>query len=90
MNLSARRRCSSPSPHCSHASSSRDFDQLPLHYCVSVVAAKMVAINRKCRFISLSTGERLSYDHLVLSTGLQYQVGGAAHRQTAGARERES
>ncbi|XP_075872010.1 cilia- and flagella-associated protein 61 isoform X2 [Nelusetta ayraudi] len=58
----------------SHASSSRDFDQQPLHYCVSVVAAKMVAINRKCRFISLSTGGRLSYDHLVLCTGLQYQV----------------
>lgn len=35
----------------------------------------MVAINRKSKYISLSCGGRVSYDDLILCTGLQYQVG---------------
>lgn len=62
-------------PPCSHFSSSRDFAQRPLHYCITVVTGKMVAINRKSKYISLSYGGRVSYDDLILCTGLQYQVG---------------
>ncbi|XP_039981773.1 cilia- and flagella-associated protein 61 isoform X2 [Xiphias gladius] len=58
----------------SHAYSSRDLAQLPLHSCINLMTEKVVGINRKSQHVRVSGGQKVPYDHLILSTGLQYQV----------------
>ncbi|XP_049613499.1 cilia- and flagella-associated protein 61 isoform X2 [Syngnathus scovelli] len=58
----------------SHAYSTRDMAQLPLRSCVTEVAEKVVAINRKSKHVVVSSGAKIPYDYLILSTGLQYQM----------------
>lgn len=61
-------------PVCSHAYSRSHLVQLPLHSCVTMVTGKMVGINRKSKNVRVSGGRSVSYDYLILCTGLQYRV----------------
>ncbi|XP_076011199.1 cilia- and flagella-associated protein 61 [Genypterus blacodes] len=54
--------------------SSRELAHIPLHCCVNMVTGKMVAINREAKYVLVSDGRKVSYDHLILCTGQQYQV----------------
>ncbi|KAB1262421.1 Cilia- and flagella-associated protein 61 [Camelus dromedarius] len=69
-----------PASLCSHCFNDRDHAVLSLCSWVSVVVGKMTAIDRAAKRVMVSGEEVVPYDHLVLCTGLQYQVspGGTA------------
>ncbi|XP_069090440.1 cilia- and flagella-associated protein 61 isoform X2 [Pleurodeles waltl] len=58
----------------SHCFNDKDYTLMSLRSWVNVVVGKMTAIDRTAKYVSLSKTEKVPYDHLVLCTGLQYQV----------------
>lgn len=62
----------------SHGSSDRDHAQMSLRSWINVVTGKMVGINRAAKHVLMSGGRKVLYDHLILCTGQQYQVGGTS------------
>ncbi|XP_078714752.1 cilia- and flagella-associated protein 61 isoform X1 [Lampetra fluviatilis] len=57
----------------SHCYSTNDLALLSLHSRVSVVVGKVTAINRSAKHV-VTGGGHVSYDHLILCTGQQYEV----------------
>ncbi|XP_077999640.1 cilia- and flagella-associated protein 61-like [Glandiceps talaboti] len=51
-----------------------ELSQLSLRTWVNVVCAKMIAINRSSKYVVVTGGRKVPYDHLIIGTGLQYQV----------------
>lgn len=62
----------------SHSSSDRDHAQMSLRSWINVVTGKMVGIDRAAKHVLVSGGRKVPYDHLILCTGQQYQVGGTS------------
>ncbi|TNN18131.1 Cilia- and flagella-associated protein [Schistosoma japonicum] len=48
--------------------------QLGLKVCVNTIHGKLTAIDRKFKRITVSSGQKLSYDYLIITTGLQYHI----------------
>ncbi|XP_033104010.1 cilia- and flagella-associated protein 61-like [Anneissia japonica] len=48
--------------------------QISLRTWVNVVNAKMIAIDRASKYVKVTGGAKVPYDHLVIATGQQYQV----------------
>ncbi|CAH8532772.1 unnamed protein product [Schistosoma rodhaini] len=48
--------------------------QLGFKVCVNVIHGKLTAIDRKFKRITISSEQKLSYDYLIITTGLQYHV----------------
>ncbi|VDO92424.1 unnamed protein product [Schistosoma margrebowiei] len=48
--------------------------QLGFKVCVNVICGKLTAIDRKFKRITISSKHKLSYDYLIITTGLQYHV----------------
>ncbi|CAH8494803.1 unnamed protein product [Heterobilharzia americana] len=57
-----------------HAYSVDYLSQLGLKVCVNVVYGKLTAIDRKFKRITISSNDKLSYDYLIITTGLQYHA----------------
>ncbi|XP_072032047.1 cilia- and flagella-associated protein 61-like [Amphiura filiformis] len=58
----------------SHCYSQDELSQVSLRSTVNVVCAKMLAISRPSKYVKVSGGTKVPYDHLILCTGQQYQV----------------
>ncbi|XP_018650503.1 hypothetical protein Smp_146080 [Schistosoma mansoni] len=48
--------------------------QLGFKVCVNVIHGKLTAIDRKFKRITISSEQKISYDYLIITTGLQYHV----------------
>uniref|UniRef100_A0A183AC26 DUF4821 domain-containing protein n=1 Tax=Echinostoma caproni TaxID=27848 RepID=A0A183AC26_9TREM len=57
-----------------HSYPTEILNQLALRHCVHVIHGKLTAINRKFKRITIDRTRALSYDYLVLTTGLQYHT----------------
>ncbi|XP_048391580.1 cilia- and flagella-associated protein 61 isoform X2 [Stegostoma tigrinum] len=51
-----------------------DHAQILLQTWVNVVTGKMIGINRASKYVLVTGDTKVPYDHLILCTGLQYQV----------------
>ncbi|XP_069464175.1 cilia- and flagella-associated protein 61 [Ambystoma mexicanum] len=58
----------------SHCFNDKDYALMSLQSWVNVVVGKMTGIDRAAKYVLVSQTEKVPYDHLVLCTGLQYQV----------------
>ncbi|XP_072167121.1 cilia- and flagella-associated protein 61-like [Diadema setosum] len=58
----------------SHCYNHNELSQISLRSWVNVVASKMIAINRASKYVKVSNGTKVPYDHLIIATGQQYQV----------------
>ncbi|XP_062857791.1 cilia- and flagella-associated protein 61 isoform X2 [Trichomycterus rosablanca] len=58
----------------SHGYSEQDHTQLALWTWINVVTGKMTAIDRTAKHVQVAGGHHVSYDHLILCTGQQYQI----------------
>ncbi|XP_028928234.1 cilia- and flagella-associated protein 61 isoform X2 [Ornithorhynchus anatinus] len=57
-----------------HCFNDEDYALMALYSWVNVVVGKMTAIDRAAKYVMVSKGKKVPYDHLVLCTGQQYQV----------------
>ncbi|XP_043913017.1 cilia- and flagella-associated protein 61 [Protopterus annectens] len=58
----------------SHCYNDKDYALMSLQSWVNVVVGKMTGINRAAKYIVISGGQKVPYDHLILCCGQQYQV----------------
>ncbi|XP_075123727.1 cilia- and flagella-associated protein 61 [Leptodactylus fuscus] len=58
----------------SHCYNDKDYALMSLRSWVNVVVGKMTGIDRAAKFVIVSNDRKVPYDHLILSTGQQYQV----------------
>ncbi|XP_068088540.1 cilia- and flagella-associated protein 61 isoform X2 [Hyperolius riggenbachi] len=58
----------------SHCYNDKDYALMSLRSWVNVVVGKMTGIDRAAKFVIVSSERKVPYDHLILSTGQQYQI----------------
>uniref|UniRef100_H2ZT27 Uncharacterized protein n=1 Tax=Latimeria chalumnae TaxID=7897 RepID=H2ZT27_LATCH len=58
----------------SHCFNDKDYAHISLHSWVNVVTGKMIGIDRAAKYVEVTQGKKVPYDHLILCTGQQYQV----------------
>ncbi|XP_071962157.1 cilia- and flagella-associated protein 61-like [Antedon mediterranea] len=57
-----------------HNYTQNELAQISLRTWVNVVNAKMIAIDRASKYVKVTGGAKVPYDHLVIATGQQYQT----------------
>ncbi|KAG5451628.1 Cilia- and flagella-associated protein 61 [Clonorchis sinensis] len=60
--------------HTDHCYPTEVLGQYGLRHCVHVVRGKLTGIDRKFKFITIDHKKRLSFDYVVITTGLQYHI----------------
>ncbi|KER30750.1 hypothetical protein T265_02896 [Opisthorchis viverrini] len=60
--------------HTDHCYPTEVLGQYGLRHCVHVIRGKLTGIDRKFKFITIDHKQRLSFDHVVITTGLQYHI----------------
>ncbi|TGZ58269.1 hypothetical protein CRM22_009731 [Opisthorchis felineus] len=60
--------------HTDHCYPTEVLGQYGLRHCVHVIRGKLTGIDRKFKFITIDHEKHLSFDHVVITTGLQYHI----------------